>query len=158
VHQTTGPNQVRSWDITWLPATVRGSYLYLYLIMDVWSRRIAGWRIVERESADATAALMRRARSDGNIDPRGLVLRSDNGTPMRGSIMMSTLQLGVVPSFSRAHVTGANAPYSGIATSCMNARAVGISVTTTLSIFRCRQVAHPLISIRGKIHISSAEI
>jgi putative transposase len=37
VHQATGPNQVCSWDITWLPTTVRGSYLYLYLIMDVWA-------------------------------------------------------------------------------------------------------------------------
>ena len=51
VHQASGPNQVWSWDITWLPTTVRGSYLYLYLIMDVWSRRIVGWRIAECESA-----------------------------------------------------------------------------------------------------------
>src|SRR5512134_3875918 len=111
-HQATGPNQVWSWDITWLPTTVRGSYLYLYLIMDVWSRRIVGWRIAERESADVAAALMRQACSDGNVDPRGLVLHSDNGTPMRGSTMISTLQwLGVVPSFSRPHVSDDN-PYS----------------------------------------------
>jgi transposase InsO family protein len=112
VHRATQPNQVWSWDITWLPTTVRGSYLYLYLIMDVWSRRIVGWRIAERESADVAAALMRQACSDGNVDPRGLVLHSDNGTPMRGSTMISTLQwLGVVPSFSRPYVSDDN-PYS----------------------------------------------
>jgi len=112
VHQATGPNQVWSWDITWLPMTVRGSYLYLYLIMDVWSRRIVGWRIAERESADVAAALITQSCSEGNVDPRGLVLHSDNGTPMRGSTMISTLQwLGVIPSFSRPHVSDDN-PYS----------------------------------------------
>ena len=33
-----GPNQVWSWDITYLPTTVRGVWLYLYLVIDVWSR------------------------------------------------------------------------------------------------------------------------
>jgi transposase InsO family protein len=112
VHRATGPNQVWSWDITWLPTTVRGSYLYLYLIMDVWSRRIVGWCIAERESADVAAALITRSCCEGNVDPRGLVLHSDNGTPMRGSTMISTLQwLGVIPSFSRPHVSDDN-PYS----------------------------------------------
>ena len=112
VHQASGPNQVWSWDITWLPTTVHGSYLYLYLIMDVWSRRIVGWRIAERESPDIAAALMREACCEGNLDRRGLVLHSDNGKAMRGSTMISTLQwLGVVPSFSRPHVSDDN-PYS----------------------------------------------
>ena len=58
------------------------------------------------------AALITQSCSDGNVDPRGLVLHSDNGTPMRGSTMISTLQwLGVVPSFSRPHVSDDN-PYS----------------------------------------------
>jgi transposase InsO family protein len=112
VHQAMGPNQVWSWDITWLPTTVRGAYLYLYLIMDVWSRRIVGWQIAERESADVAAALITRTCSEGNVDSRGLVLHSDNGKAMRGNTMLSTLQwLGVIPSFSRPHVSDDN-PYS----------------------------------------------
>jgi putative transposase len=112
VHQATGPNQVWSWDITWLPTTLRGLYLYLYLIIDVWSRRIVGWRIAERESADIAAELITQSCGDGAIDPRGLVLHSDNGKAMRGSTMISTLQwLGVIPSFSRPHVSDDN-PYS----------------------------------------------
>jgi putative transposase len=112
VHQATRPDQVWSWDITWLPTTTRGAYVYLYLIMDVWSRRIVGWRIAERESAEVAAALVTQACADGNVNPRGLVLHSDNGAPMRGSTMISTLQwLGVVPSFSRPHVSDDN-PYS----------------------------------------------
>jgi transposase InsO family protein len=112
VHRATAPNQVWSWDITWLPTTVRGSYLYLYLIMDVWSRRIVGWRIAARESAELAAAVIRDACVAGNVDSRGLVLHSDNGAPMRGSTMIATLQwLGVIPSFSRQHVCDDN-PYS----------------------------------------------
>src|SRR6202035_4108825 len=52
VHCATRPNQVWSWDITWLPTTARGIYLHLYLVMDVWSRRIVGWRIADADSAD----------------------------------------------------------------------------------------------------------
>ena len=91
---------------------MRGVYLYLYLIMDVWSRRIVGWRVAERESSDVAAALVTQACSDNSVDPRGLILHSDNGSPMRGSTMTSTLQwLGIVPSFSRPHVADDN-PYS----------------------------------------------
>jgi len=112
VHEATRPNQVWSWDITWLPTTVRGEYLHLYLVMDVWSRRIVGWRIEKKESADAAAELIVQTCRETNVDPRGLVLHSDNGTPMRGSTMISTLQwLGIVPSFSRPHVSDDN-PYS----------------------------------------------
>ena len=112
LHRATRPNQVWSWDITWLPTTVRGMFLYLYLLMDVWSRRIVGWRIAESESAAIAAELVTQACRDGNVDPRGLVLHSDNGKPMRASTMICTLQwLGIVPSFSRPHVSDDN-PYS----------------------------------------------
>lgn len=112
VHRATGPNQVWSWDITWLPTVVRGLYLHLYLVMDVWSRRIVGWRLAERESADTAAELVTQICRDEKLDPRGLVLHSDNGAPMRASTMLSTLQwLGIMPSFSRPHVSDDN-PYS----------------------------------------------
>jgi putative transposase len=112
VHRATGPNQVWSWDITWMPTVVRGRYFYLYLVMDVWSRRIVGWTVAESESAELAAELITRICHESNIDPRGLVLHSDNGRPMRGNTMISTLQwLGIVPSFSRPHVSDDN-PYS----------------------------------------------
>jgi putative transposase len=112
VHRAVRPNQVWSWDITWLPTDVRGIYLYLYLVMDVWSRRIVGWRIADGESAAIASDLITQACHDGNVEARGLVLHSDNGKPMRASTMIATLQwLGVVPSFSRPHVSDDN-PYS----------------------------------------------
>ena len=112
VHSATAPNQVWSWDITWLPTTLRGRYVYLYLVLDVWSRRIVGWTVEESENAEAAAELVKRICSDNDVDPRGLVLHADNGKPMRGSTMVSTLQsLGIIPSFSRPHVSDDN-PYS----------------------------------------------
>jgi putative transposase len=112
VHRATGPNQVWSWDITYLPTAVRGCFLYLYLVLDVWSRRIVGWEVHERESADNAAALIRRICHESGVDLKGIVLHSDNGKPMRGSTMVATLQwLGMIPSFSRPHVSNDN-PYS----------------------------------------------
>jgi len=112
VHHAVRPNQVWSWDITYLPTVTRGRFLRLYLVMDVWSRRIVGWEVHEDERAARAAALIHRICADSGVDPHGLVLHSDNGKPMRGNTMMATLQwLGIVPSFSRPHVCNDN-PYS----------------------------------------------
>src|SRR5271166_4108398 len=70
--------------------------------------------IHEHRSGPSSAARVERNGlcRDRQVDPRGLVLHSDNGTPMRGNTMVSTLQwLGIVPSFSRPHVSNDN-PYS----------------------------------------------
>ncbi len=112
VHRATAANRVWSWDITLLPTTVRGQFLHLYLVLDVWSRRIVGWKVHERESPDLAADMIQHICDEAGIDPQGLVLHSDNGKAMRGSTMVATLQwLGIVPSFSRPHVSDDN-PYS----------------------------------------------
>lgn len=112
VHRAVRSNQVWSWDITYLPTVIRGRFLRLYLVMDVWSRRIVGWEVHDDESAERAARLMQRICVETGVDPTGLVLHSDNGKPMRGSTMIATLQwLGIVPSFSRPHVCNDN-PYS----------------------------------------------
>ena len=112
VHQATGSNQLWSWDITYLPTAIRGRFLRLYLVLDVWSRRIVGWDVHELENATHAATLIQRICAESGVDPRGLVLHSDNGKPMRGRTMVATLQwLGIVPSFSRPHVCNDN-PYS----------------------------------------------
>jgi putative transposase len=112
VHRAVQSNQVWSWDITYLPTVIRGRFLRLYLVMDVWSRRIVGWELHDRESAERAATLIQRICVESGVDPTGLVLHADNGKPMRGSTMVATLQwLGIVPSFSRPHVCNDN-PYS----------------------------------------------
>lgn len=110
VHRATRPNQVWSWDITWLPTVVRGRFFFLYLVMDVWSRRITGWTVEERETSELAADMVTRICGDEGVDATGLVLHSDNGNAMRGSTMLATMQrLGIVPSFSRPHVSDDNA-------------------------------------------------
>ena len=107
-----GPNQVWSWDITYLPTLIRGQFLYLYLFMDVWSRKIMAARVFVEESMDCAARLFQAACLANELSPEGLILHSDNGGPMKGSTMLATLQrLGVVPSFSRPGVSDDN-PFS----------------------------------------------
>ncbi len=111
-HVATGPNEVWSWDITYLQSPVRGWFYYLYLVVDIFSRKIVGWAVHETEAADLAASLIREAAFREGIDPGQLVLHSDNGGPMKGASMLATLQwLGIVPSFSRPKVSDDN-PYS----------------------------------------------
>ena len=108
----TGPNQVWSWDISYLSSAVRGMFYYLYLVVDVWSRKIVGWAVHELEDAALAADLIRAAVLREGIDSGQLVLHSDNGGPMKGATMLATLQwLGITPSFSRPGVSDDN-PYS----------------------------------------------
>jgi len=108
----TAPCQVFSWDITYLKSEVRGVYFYLYLFLDVFSRKIVGWDVFEVESAELSSRLFEKICQDEGVDPMGLVLHADNGSPMKGATMLATLQrLGVVKSFSRASVSDDN-PYS----------------------------------------------
>lgn len=109
-HVATGPNQVWAWDITYLPGPVRGTFFFLYLILDVWSRKVVGWAVHAEESATHASQLFQRACYSLELDPNGLVLHSDNGGPMKGSTMLATLQwMGVVASFSRPRVSDDNA-------------------------------------------------
>ncbi len=108
----TAPNQLWSWDITYLATTLRGSFFYLYLILDVFSRKIVGWAVFAEERSAHAAALFEQTHRREGVDPQTLTLHSDNGAPMKGATMLATLQrLGVVPSFSRPGVSNDN-PYS----------------------------------------------
>jgi len=110
--QASAPNQLWSWDITYLPTTVKGMFFYLYLIMDVFSRKIVGWEVYKSESSDQAAKVFRKSYMREGISGNSLVLHSDNGSPMKGATMLATLQrLGVMPSFSRPSISDDN-PYS----------------------------------------------
>ena len=110
-HTAEGPWQLAAWDITYLRSHVRGQFFYLYLVEDVWSRKIIGWDVHDVESTDFAADLVERIRRDNpGVDLRGWVLHSDNGGPMKGATMLATMhKLGIVPSFSRPRVSDDNA-------------------------------------------------
>ena len=111
-HVATGPCQVWSWDITYLQTSVKGFFFYLYMVVDVWSRKIIAAQIFAEESMEHSSMLLAHACMINGVQPEELVLHSDNGGPMKGATMLATLQkLGVVPSFSRPSVSNDN-PYS----------------------------------------------
>jgi transposase InsO family protein len=110
--QVTGPNQVWSWDITFLASCIRGSFYRLYLVLDIFSRKIVGWEVHDNELAEHASVLIGKTCLVEGIREDGLVLHADNGGPMKGATMLATLQkLGIVPSFSRPSVSDDN-PYS----------------------------------------------
>lgn len=106
------PNQVWSWDITFLASSVRGQFYRLYLIEDIYSRKIVGWEVHTEERAEHASVLISKACLAEGVRRNQLVLHADNGSPMKGATMLATLQrLGVVPSFSRPSVSDDN-PFS----------------------------------------------
>jgi transposase InsO family protein len=102
---------VLSWDITYLRnASVRGDYFFLYLYVDVWSRRILGWAVHEEQTSECAAALLRDICSANTIEADSAVLHQDNGAPMKGATFLATLhELGITKSFSRPGVSDDNA-------------------------------------------------
>jgi transposase InsO family protein len=108
---TTGPDEVYSWDITYLRSGIRGLFFYLYLFMDIYSRKIVGWEVLEEESSESAADLLRKIYLKQGLSSKfPVVLHSDNGSPMKGATMLATMQkLGVIPSFSRPSVSNDNA-------------------------------------------------
>jgi putative transposase len=109
-HVATGACQVWSWDITYLKTSVKGLFFYLYMIVDVWSRKIITAQVFAEESMDHSAMLLAHACMIHGVQPEQLVLHSDNGGPMKGATMLATLHnLGVIPSFSRPSVSNDNA-------------------------------------------------
>jgi transposase InsO family protein len=109
-HCASGPNQVWCWDITWLPGPARGLFYYLYLILDLYSRKIVAWEVHDTEASDLAARLVHHACLAEGVVAQPLVLHSDNGSPMKGATMLETLhRLGVTSSFSRPRVSNDNA-------------------------------------------------
>ena len=108
----TQPDQIYCWDITYLPTQLRGAYFYLYLFVDVFSRKIVGWQVFDCESAELAAGLLQDICLRLGISPGQLTVHSDNGAPMKGETMLATMQrLGVAQTRSRPAVSNDN-PYS----------------------------------------------
>ncbi len=111
-HIAKGPNQVWTWDITWLPTIIAGMYYKLYMIVDIFSRKIVGWEVWTEETGELASILVEKSIVNEKIIGRPLVLHSDNGGPMRSYTLKAKLEsLGVMSSFSRPRVSNDN-PYS----------------------------------------------
>ena len=108
----TQPNQLYSWDITYLPTLIHGMYFYLYLFVDVCSRKIVAAQVFAEENGAHASELLKDLCRREKIALGQIVLHSDNGGPMKGSTMLATMiTLGVMASLSRPAVSNDN-PYS----------------------------------------------
>jgi putative transposase len=111
-HVAEEANEVWTWDISYLPTWVRGRFFYLYLIVDIYSRKIVGWEVHDREGGEEAASLIQRAVMAERCVRKPLVLHADNGSPMTSQTMQTKLyDLGIIPSHSRPRVSNDN-PYS----------------------------------------------
>ena len=111
-YAATGPNQAWCWDVTWLKGPVRGMFYYLYMIMDVFSRKIVGWEVYDRECGELASVLVRRTVMSEGCRCCPDILHADNGSPQKSSTLRATLeQLGIEPTYSRPRVSNDN-PYS----------------------------------------------
>ena len=102
-------SQIWSWDITYLATSIRGQFFYLYLFIDIFSRKIVGWQIFEEESARQAADLITDICWRENIAKHQVTLHSDNGSPMKGATILATMRdLGIAASRSRPAVSNDN--------------------------------------------------
>lgn len=111
-HIATAARQVWCWDMTYLPAIVMGRWFHLYLILDLYSRKIVGWEVHDSDDAEHAAHLVRRTALAEGIAamPSKPVLHGDNGSTLKATTVLAMLNwLGVKPSYSRPRVSDDNA-------------------------------------------------
>ena len=108
----TAPNQVWSWDITKLLGPKPWTYFYLYVLIDLYSRKVVGWMLADRENANLAGRLIETACATHGVRPDTLTLHSDRGAPMTAKCTAQLLaDLGGTRSLSRPRVSNDN-PFS----------------------------------------------
>ena len=111
-HIATAPGQVWCRDVTYLPSTVKGLFFYLYVILDIYSRKIVGWEVHDSDSAEHAVQLLKRtALAEGIAAATSKpVLHGDNGATLKATTVLAMLHwLGIAPSYSRPRVSNDNA-------------------------------------------------
>jgi len=106
----TAPNQVWSWDITKLKGPVKWSYYYLYVILDIYSRRVVGWTLADCEDKDLATELIAQTCKKEGIDRDQLTIHADRGPSMTSKVVAFLYaDLGVTKSHSRPYTPNDNA-------------------------------------------------
>ena len=85
----TGPNQRWCWDISYLLTLEKGIYLYLYVVLDEFSRKAIQWRISWVQTAEQARLLLESGLLQENIldlpeDQRPEVI-NDRGRQMKAT-------------------------------------------------------------------------
>ena len=99
-----------SWDITKLPTMIRGAFYEFYVVLDVFSRYVVGWRVEEREDDDLAKGMFETAFDRHGMRPR--VVHSDGGPSMTSYTVKELFaDLNIETSRNRPRVSNDN-PYS----------------------------------------------
>lgn len=106
----TTAGQVWTWDITYLRSPITGQFFYLYMTVDIWSRKIVAAEVFARECGELASSFLRDTVAKENSS-ESLIVHQDNGAPMKGTLKACMENLGVAMSYSRPHVSDDN-PYS----------------------------------------------
>ena len=107
-----GPNQVWSWDIASLMGPAKWTYFHLYVIIDIFSRRVVAWQVADAESVALFKPLFLDAVEKHGVPPGQLTLHADRGATMKAKATALLLaDLGVTKSHSRPHTSNDN-PFS----------------------------------------------
>jgi putative transposase len=108
----TAANQVWSWDVTQIETVNRLQRLYLYVIVDIWSRFVVGWVLEEHEKSDHAIKMWKQALEAQAVTGKGLINHKDNGGIMRSEEMIKFVHdAEMIDSYSRAGVSDDN-PFS----------------------------------------------
>jgi putative transposase len=109
VLKATGPQQIWSWDITDLRSPWRGVAFKAYSVIDIYSRKIVGWRVEERECDDLAVNMFEAAFADHGLPA---VVHADSGPAMRSTVLKDLLaDIGVGQTHNRPRVSNDN-PFS----------------------------------------------
>jgi putative transposase len=109
VLKATGPQQIWSWDITDLRSPWRGVGFKAYSVIDIYSRKIVGWRVEERECDDLAKEMFEAAFAGHGLPA---VVHADSGPAMRSTVLkdlLAGLQIG--QTHNRPRVSNDN-PFS----------------------------------------------
>lgn len=111
-HVATAPGQVWCWDVTWLASRVKGIWFYLYVVIDLYSRKIVAWEVHETECGEQAAILVRRAALREGVEAKveKPILHGDNGRNLKATTVLAMCYwLGIRTSYSRPRVSNDNA-------------------------------------------------
>ena len=111
--EITGPNQRWCWDISYLPTYESGIFLYLYLLLDEYSRKAISWLISWNQTAQEAHYLLEEGLSNENIldlpeDQRPEII-NDRGRQMKAKSIKRMFEDHAMPQlFARPRTPNDN--------------------------------------------------
>ena len=81
-----------TWDITYLASAVKGQFYYLYLIEDIYSRKIVGYEVWDKECGELASALLQRTLLREQCFASLKMVHSDNGAPVKAQTLQTKME------------------------------------------------------------------